>query len=621
MEILEKVKSSFPKGVVERVELEGCEIVIYTKDKVFFLDAAEQVKDLVSEIKKRIEVRLDNSMCLPPEEAKKKIMELVPEEAEIKDIYFEPERSVVFIIAKKPGVVIGKGGSTLKKIKETILWVPKIERQPEITSNIVNSIRNLIHSETKWRIKFLKQVGKSIFSEKKTNRDWVRLFCLGSFREVGRSCLLVESPKSKILLDCGINVGGSENNRYPYITAKEFDLADIDAIILSHAHLDHCGFIPYLYEYGYDGPLYCTPPTLDLFTLLNMDYIDVMQKQGTQPLFTAKGVKEAIKHSITVDYGEVSDVASDIRLTFQPAGHMLGGAQIHLHIGQGLHNIVYTSDIKFTRSRLFDPAFTGFQRIETLIIESTYGSSKDVMPTRQGAEESLMDIINRTMERNGICLIPSFAVGRAQEIMAILDFYNFQYPVFIDGMIWDSTAIHTAYPEYMSKSMENKILQGENPFTNPIFKRIASQQDREKAWQEKPCVIISTSGMLEGGPIMTHLTMLGEDKRNSLVFVGYQAEGSLGRRIQKGWKEIPINVNGKTSTLKLELEVKTIDGLSGHADVKELTSYVYRLKSKPEKIIVNHGEENKPTSLASSLHKTFRIETIAPRNLDALRLV
>lgn len=620
MEILEKVKSSFPKDVVDRVELEGCEIVVYTKDKVFFLDASEQVRELVGELKKRIEVRLNNSLCMEPEAAKKKIMEIAPAEAGVEEVYFEPERSIVIIVAKKPGLVIGRGGETFKKIKEETLWVPIIERSPEITSKIVKSIRNLIHEETKWRIKFLKQIGKNIFSDRTTNRDWIRMFCLGSFREVGRSCMLFETPKSKVLVDCGISPGGNGNNKYPYITAKEFDLSELDAIILSHGHLDHCGFVPYLYEYGYDGPLYCTPPVLDLFTMLNLDYIDVMQKQGTQPLFTAKGVKEAIKHSITLDYDEVSDVGPDIRLTFQPSGHMLGGAQVHLHVGQGLHNIVYTSDIKFARSRLFDPAFTNFQRIETMIIESTYGANNDVMPSRQEAEAALMDIINRTMERKGICLIPSFAVGRAQEIMAILDSYKFEYPVFVDGMIWDSTAIHTAYPEYLAKTLEIKILQGENPFTNPIFKRLSSQQEREKAWEEKPCVIISTSGMLEGGPIMNHLSVLGEDPKNSLVFVGYQGEGTLGRRIQKGWTEIPINSNGKTMTMKLGMEVKTIDGLSGHADIRELIGFIQRLRSKPERIIVNHGDENKPMALASTLHKMFRAETLAPKNLEAIRL-
>jgi KH/beta-lactamase-domain protein len=620
MEILEKVKSSFPKDVIDRVELEGCEIVVYTKDRVFFLDASEQVRELVSELKKRIEVRLDSSLCVSPEVSKEKIMQIVPPDSGVKEIYFEPERSIVIILAEKPGLVIGRGGETFKKIKEETLWVPRIERHPEITSNIVRSIRNLIHEETKWRMKFLKQVGKSIFTDRTTNRDWIRFFCLGSFREVGRSCMLVETPKSKIIVDCGINTGGNDQNRYPYITAKEFDLSEIDAIIISHAHLDHCAFVPYLYEYGYDGPLYSTPPSLDLFTMLNLDYIDVMQRSGIQPLFTAKGVKEAIKHSIILDYDEVSDVGPDIRLTFQSSGHLLGGSLVHLHIGQGLHNIVYTSDLKYSRTRLFDPAFTNFQRIETLIIESTYGSNEDVMPNRQEAEEYLMDVITKTMERNGVCIIPSFAVGRAQEIMAILDYYKFEFPVFVDGMIWDATAIHTAYPEYLSKSMEIKILQGNNPFVNPIFRRIASQQEREKAWEEKPAVIISTSGMLEGGPIMSHLGTLGEDSKNSLVFVGYQGEGTLGRRIQKGWSEIPINANGRTITMKLGLEVKTIDGLSGHSDVKELINYVHRLKSRPERIVVHHGENSKPLSLASSLHKLFRIETLAPKNLEAVRL-
>ncbi|MBS3052422.1 MAG: beta-CASP ribonuclease aCPSF1 [Candidatus Aenigmarchaeota archaeon] len=620
MEIVDKVKDSFPKDVIDRVELEGCEIVVYTKDKIFFLDANEQVKELVSELKKRIEVRLDNSMCDSPESAKEKITAIVPQEALIKDIRFEPERSLVIVTAGKPGLVIGRGGETFRKIKEDTLWVPKIERSPEITSNIVKSIRQLMTEEVKWRIKFLKQVGKNIFSEKTTNRDWVRVFCLGSFREVGRSCILVETPKSKVLMDCGINTGGSGSNMYPFINAKEFDLSELDAIILSHAHMDHCGFIPYLYEYGYDGPLYCTTPTLDLVTMLTMDYIDVMQKNATQPLFTAKGVKEAVKHAITLDWNEVSDVGPDVRLTFQPSGHLLGSSLVHLHVGQGLHNIVYSADLKFTRTRLFDPAFTNFQRIETLFVESTYGAQDDIMPSRMDAEEQLMKVINQTVERKGVAIIPSFAVGRAQEIMAILDAHKFEYPVFLDGMIWDATAIHATYPEYLSNLMERKILQGENPFTNPIFKRIGSQADREKSWVEKPAVIISTSGMMEGGPIMSHLQNLGEDKKNSLIFVGYQGEGTMGRRIQRGWKEVPINANGKTNAMKLELDVTTVGGLSGHADVKELINYINRLASKPERIITNHGENGKPLQLASNLHRLFRIETLAPKNLETIRL-
>ena len=620
MEILEKVKESLSKDVVDRVELEGCEIVVYTKDKFFFLDASEQVKGTVQELKKRIEVRPDSTLSLTPEDAKKKIMEIIPEEAKVTDVKFEPDRSLVIITAEKPGLVIGKGGETFKKIKEETLWVPRIERVPEITSNIVRSIRSLLFTETKWRKTFLKKVGKSIFSERTTNRDWVRLVCLGGYREVGRSCTLVETPKSKIAVDCGVNVGGTDSGCFPYLQVKEFDPTELDGIIISHAHLDHCGMVPYLYEYGFEGPLYCTTPCLDLFTMLCMDYIDVLQRNGVKPPFTAKGVKEAVKHSITLDYDEVSDVGPDVRLTFQPAGHLLGSALVHLHVGQGLHNIVYTGDLKYGRTRLFEPALTNFQRIETLIMESTYGGPEDVMPRREESEKQLLDIINRTMERKGQVLIPSFAVGRAQEVMTILAESNFQYPIFIDGMIWDATAIHTAYPEYMSRDMERKIFQGENPLLSDVFKQIKSPQEREKVWSEKPSVIISTSGMLTGGPAMEHLKTMGEDKNNTLLFVGYQGEGTMGRRIQKGWKEIPINIGGKTHTMKLELEVETIQGLSGHSDKNQLINYVHRLKSKPERVIVVHGDNTKPVHLARTLYKIFRIETMAPKNLEAIRL-
>jgi predicted metal-dependent RNase len=354
--------------------------------------------------------------------------------------------------------------------------------------------------------------------------------------------------------------------------------------------------------------------------MLCLDYIDVLQRNGVQPPFTAKGVKEAVKHSITLEYDEVSDIGPDVRLTFQQAGHLLGSAQVHLHVGQGLHNIVYTGDIKFGRTKLFDPAFTNFQRIETLIIESTYGGQEDIFPRREESEKQLLDIINKTMERNGQVLVPTFAVGRGQEVMAILSESNFQYPVFLDGMVWDATAIHTAYPEYLSREMERKIFQGNNPFKSDIFKRITTQQEREKVWDEKPSVIISTSGMLMGGPAIEHLKALGENKDNTLIFVGYQAEGSMGRRIQKGWREVPFTVEGKTQTMKLELEIQTIDGLSGHSDKNQLVNYVHRLHSKPERIIVCHGDNTKPINLARTLHKLFRVETLAPKNLEAIRL-
>jgi len=337
-------------------------------------------------------------------------------------------------------------------------------------------------------------------------------------------------------------------------------------------------------------------------------------------LYTARGIKEAVKHAIPLEYGEVSDVAPDVRLTFQNAGHILGSSLIHLHVGEGMHNIVYALDQKFGRTTLLDPAFTDFQRVETLIIESTYGGAQDIMPNRADTERQLMDIVNETMGKNGIVLIPSFSVERAQEVMAILVEHEFQYPVYLDGMIWDANGIFTAYPEYLGRNMQKKIFQGNDPFLSQIFKRIASQQEREKAWENKPCVIVSTSGMLTGGPVIQHLHQLAESENNTLLFVGYQSEASLGRRIQKGWKEIPVPTdNGRTTTIELKMDVQTIDGLSGHSDKNQLLGFVGHLNSKPDRVICVHGEPQKTQELARAINRIFRISTDAPRNLEALR--
>jgi KH/beta-lactamase-domain protein len=618
MKIVEKIKESLPKEKVSRIEFEGAKVVVYTKDLQFFRESEEIVKKLVSEIKKRIEIRVEKELLMKEEEAKQKIIELTPSNAEIKELVFERERSIVNIYAKRVGYVIGRGGEIAKKIREETLWQPRIERAPLIDSKVVDGIRKMMHEEVEFRKEFLNRIGKKIFEEREVDRKRIRLTFLGGAREVGRSCLLVETPKSKILVDVGI-IAGTQNG-YPLLSVPEFNINEIDAIVVSHAHLDHIGFIPTLYEMGYDGPLYLTQPTLDLATLLWLDYIDVMQKSSVKPLFTIKGIKEAVKRAITLDYGEVTDISPDIRLTFYNAGHILGSAIVHLHVGDGWHNIVYALDQKFGKTNLLDPAHTNFQRIETLIIESTYGGKNDVMPARKEVEEQFMQVVNRTMERGGICLIPSFSVERAQEVMTILVKHNFLYPVYLDGMIWDANGIFTAYPEYYGKRMMKEATSGKDPFLSPIFKRISSQSEREKAWSDRPCMIISTSGMLNGGPIIEHLKFLAEDERNTLIFVGYQVEGSLGRKIQKGWREIPIEENGKVIPLKIKMEIYTADGLSAHSDRRQLLAYIGNLTARPKRVFVVHGEEDKALSLSNAIERIFKIESYAPRLLETLRV-
>jgi predicted metal-dependent RNase len=294
----------------------------------------------------------------------------------------------------------------------------------------------------------------------------------------------------------------------------------------------------------------------------------------------------------------------------------------HLHVGNGLHNILYTGDLKFDKTALFEPASLDFQRAETIIIESTYGASEDVQPRRAETEAAMMEICNKTMERGGKLLIPSFAVERSQDLMVILTNNKFKHTVYLDGMVWDATAIHTTYPEYFNRDLQKQILQdGENPFTNKMFKRIGSADERKKILaSEEPCVIIATSGMLVAGPSVWWLKHLAEDKNNALLFVGYQGEGTMGRRIQKGWNEIPMEENGKTRAVPINCEIQTITGLSGHSDIKQLVNYLTRLKQRPERIIVGHGESSKCIEFSRIAHKTVGCETLAPKNLETIRL-
>ncbi len=621
--ILKELQTKLPSdAAITEVKFEGSEIVLYTKSKDFFRRSEEAARTVAAEIKKRVQIRPDLSIAMEPEKAKAVIEQMVPAEAGIKAIYFEPELGKVVIECQKPGVVIGKGGETYRALKAATCWLPKIERAPAIESKIVRAVRNLLHTEIDYRKKFLNDVGQRInarvLTDEERKAEWLRITALGGFRQVGRSCLLVQTPYSSVMVDCGVDVGAS--NGWPYLDVPEFNPDRLDCIIASHAHLDHIGYIPKLYEDGYTGPLYCSAPTRDLMVLLCFDFIDVCQKSGRPVPYSKKAIEKMIKHSIVLDWGEVTDISPDMRLTLQPSGHLLGSSLVHLHIGEGQHNILYTSDLKFGPTRLFDPSFINFHRAETMIIESTYGGSEDILPPRREAEETLLRIINETLSGGGKVLIPVFAVGRAQEIMAILA-DRIDSPVYIDGMVWDATAIHTAYPEYLGQRMQRMILRyGKNPFTAPIFRQVVPKERAKVIDSAEPAIIMATSGMLIGGPAIEYLKALAPDPRNCLLFVGYQGEGTLGRRIQKGWKEIPMSVNGRTKILELKLRVETVSGLTGHSDRKQLLGYIRHIAARPERVVVGHGEPKKCIELARDIHKLFGIETVVPKNLESVRL-
>ncbi len=627
-DIVKEILKNLPENKISEVNFEAANIVLYTKDKDFFLNNNGMIKRIVDDIKKRVELRPDPSITLDMEKAEKIIRSIIPEEAGVDQVIFDPQRSRVIIEADKPGLAIGKQGIILRDIRTHTLWVPLIRRKPAIRSKLIENIRAVLYQHSDYRRKFLDKVGHRIYDgwirEKKN--EWIRLTYLGSGRQVGRSCIFLQTPESRVLLDCGINVA-SVDKPYPYLDAPEFNINELDAVILSHAHIDHCGFIPYLFKYGYKGPVYCSEPTRDVAALLLLDYIKIQRAEGQDPIFTSEEVKEMVKHTITIEYDEVSDVTPDVRITLYNAGHILGSAMVHLHIGNGLHNILYSGDQKYGRTLLLEPAVTLFPRLETLMLEATYGGKENIMPHRQETDEELMRIIKETTERNGKVLIPTLGVGRAQEVMLAIEQMEREgemkhIPVFIDGMVWDVTAIHTAYPEYLNNNVRKLIFhKDQNPFMHEIFKRVGSQEERMKVIEETgPCVVLATSGMLTGGPSVEYLKHLCDNPKNAIGFVNYQGEGSMGRRIQLGEREFTFSDGGKQEMLQIKMQVHTVEGFSGHSSRNQLMNFVAKCEPRPKKVIINHGENSRCLDLASSIHKGFRIETVAPRNLETVRV-
>ena len=238
----------------------------------------------------------------------------------------------------------------------------------------------------------------------------------------------------------------------------------------------------------------------------------------------------------------------------------------------------------------------------------------------------MVNLIKATFERGGKVLMPVLGSGRAQEVMIIVEKLIREgrvpkAPVYLDGMLWDITAIHTAHPEFLNRNIRQQIFHKENnPFLSEVFKRVGSPKERQQVYlEEGPCLILATSGMLHGGPSVEYLKALAEDRRHSLVFSCYQPPGSLGYRIKSGETEIMMRESGNQHLFNIKMEVHKLE-ITNHSDRKQLMNYIKRCNPTPKKIIVVHGESSRCLDLASSIHKQYRIETVAPKNLEVIRI-
>jgi len=608
---------------VTKIEFEGPRIAIYTRSESVFSSRDQIAKDLVTLIKKRVVIRPDESIRMEKEEAEERIREAIKGVQGL--IFNELMGEVVVELASG---VEPPSDDDLKSLSSELGWVIKLEMSPPMKTKTIERVKKIIYGDPQYRLKALRMIGEKVFRNQVFETTDAMITILGSGRQVGRSAILLKTSESKILLDCGYSPSGSRNlEMMPRFDMMEDLVSELDAIVITHAHLDHMGMVPYLFKYGYRGPVYCTEPTLPLMLMQQLDFINVVGKEGAFAPYSENDVRLAVQHAVPLKYGVVTNITPDVRITFYNAGHILGSAIIHLHIGEGFHNIIYTGDFKFENSRTLDASVYRFPRAETLIMESTYGATP-VPFTRQESERTLAEYIKRTLENGGKVLIPVPAVGRAQEIMLVLNHLFTsgeipEVPVFLDGLVVEATAIHAAYPDYLGKEIRNRIDELGNVFMSEYFTPIRSVQHRDEVLNmREPVIIMATSGMLEGGPILTYLKEFAPDDRNILIFVSYQVEGTLGRKLLKGVREFHlVGEGGKTDLVSVKLKIVKVDGFSGHSSRQQLLGYLKAFQPKPRNLILVHGEYEAVMSLARSASKILPSTRIyTPQNLESITL-
>ncbi len=428
----------------------------------------------------------------------------------------------------------------------------------------------------------------------------MRITFYGGAQEVGRAAIKLEEGNRNMLLECGIKLG--EKTEFPLIHDDE--LKGIHSITISHAHLDHSGYLPHVYSKMARPKIFLTKPTRDLMGVLLSDYHRIQRTKEDRRLFTEKDVDQVMKDARIIEYQEPFD--SGFRVTFHNAGHIMGSAMALVEDGE--KRLLFSGDICMRKTRVLDPCERTLSA-ETLLVESTYGGKDDVIPSYKESYQRMIAIINETLDKGGHVIIPSFAVGRAQEVLLALDDYMRsgalrQTKIFIDGMIGKALKIYRHNAIYANDDIKRRILMSEDdPFKSPNFHHPRSKT-REDVLGE-PCIIVTTSGMLSGGPVMFYLEKLGADPRNTILFVGYQAEGTNGSKVIAGEKRLPYY----DREIELNLRVERVR-LSGHADFNELVQFVRSVKGL-KTVYLMHGEK---TDLKDALERDY--EVVVPKLLE-----
>jgi metallo-beta-lactamase family protein len=446
----------------------------------------------------------------------------------------------------------------------------------------------------------------------------MKIHFLGATRTTTGSMYLFEINGKRLLLECGLFQGHREETTQRNCCFP-FDPRQIDAVVLSHAHIDHSGNLPNLVKQGYDGPIHCTDATRDLCSIMLIDSAHIQEQDAlfvtkwrakkhqppVEPLYHVPDAEKAVKQLVSHSYDQTFPPVDGVTVTFKDAGHILGSAQVVLDIQEQGRKFrwLFSGDVGRGQDEILrDPV--PVENVDYLQIESTYGGREHAV--RKDADEIVCQIVGGALNQQGKVIIPSFSVGRTQQIVYVLHQITDsgclpRVPIFVDSPLSvNATEIYRRHTECYNDGIAKFLREQDNPFGMANLTYISDAEDSKKLNDRaEPMVIISASGMCEAGRIRHHLANNIDDKKNLVLFIGYCAEGTLGDQITRG--KTPVNIFGEPHNVRAQ--VVSLDTYSGHADKNELKRYVENISGSLKKIVCIHGEESQCLAHAETLRQ------------------
>ena len=451
----------------------------------------------------------------------------------------------------------------------------------------------------------------------------VKLTFLGGAGTVTGSKYLVEAGGRRFFVDCGL-FQGFKQLRLRNWAPLPVDPASIDAVVLTHAHLDHSGYLPLLVKNGFRGEIYCTPATRDLCAILLPDSGHLQEKDAefanrhgfskhhpALPLYTLRDAEASLQHFAAVEFEDNKSLSPQLRFRFVPAGHILGAAMVELTCGNS--KVVFSGDLGRPNSAIvIDP--TPIHEADYLLIESTYGNRKH---EARDPEDMLAEIINRTARRGGTVVIPSFAVGRSQLLMYHLRRLKQAKRIPDIAIFLDSPMAIEASELFVKHADEEKLSQSEARAVCSVARFVVSVEDSKALDGDRtPKIIISASGMATGGRVLHHLKVYAGDPRNTILFAGFQAGGTRGDAMTKGAESVKIHGN----YVPIRAEVDNLHMLSAHADADEIMAWLRNFRSPPKQTFITHGEPDAADALRHRVAEELGWDCVVPEYRNTVQL-